>query len=48
MKFSLVIPVAPERNIEILDSIRKLDYPKSQFHVIVVKGKNNQHNNWNI
>ncbi|MAG78971.1 hypothetical protein CMI40_01195 [Candidatus Pacearchaeota archaeon] len=40
MKFSLVIPLAPERNAEILDSIKKLNYPKSDFHVIVVKGKN--------
>lgn len=40
MKFSLVIPLAPYRNAEILDSIKKLDYPKSQFHVIVVKSLN--------
>lgn len=40
MKFSLVIPLAPERNAEILNSIKELDYPKSKFHVIVIKGKN--------
>lgn len=40
MKFSLVIPLAPYRDAEILDSIKKLDYPKSQFHVIVVKSLN--------
>ncbi len=40
IKFSLIIPVAPERNVEIIESIKKLDYPKSNFHVIVVKGTN--------
>jgi cellulose synthase/poly-beta-1,6-N-acetylglucosamine synthase-like glycosyltransferase len=40
MKFTLVIPVAPERDIEILDSIKQLDYPKSEFHVVVIKSKN--------
>jgi len=40
MKFSLVIPVAPERNAEILESIKNLDFPKSEFHVIIVKGLN--------
>ncbi len=44
MKFSLIIPVAPERNAEILTSIKELDYPKSEFHVIVVKGKNPSEN----
>ncbi len=40
LKFTLVIPVAPDRGAEILNSIKKLDYPKSEFNVIVVKGKN--------
>ncbi|MBI2630419.1 glycosyltransferase [Candidatus Pacearchaeota archaeon] len=40
MKFSLVIPLAPERNAEIIGSIKKLDYPKQEFQVIVVKGRN--------
>ena len=44
MKFSLVIPLAPERDAEIIDSIKKIDYPKSEFHVIVVKGKNPSEN----
>ncbi len=44
MRFSLVIPVAPERNAEILDSIKKLDYPKSKYEVIVVRGKNPSEN----
>jgi len=43
-KFSLVIPVAPERGVEILNSIKELDYPKSNFKVIVVKGKNPSEN----
>jgi glycosyltransferase involved in cell wall biosynthesis len=44
MRFSLVIPVAPERGAEILESIKKLDYPKSEFQVIVVNGKNPSEN----
>lgn len=44
MKFSLVIPVAPERDAEIIDSIKKLDYPKSEFHVLVVRGRNPSEN----
>ncbi len=44
MKFSLVIPVAPERDAEIIESIKKLDYPKSEFHVVVVKGTNPSEN----
>jgi len=40
MKFSLIIPVTPERDAEIIDSIKKLDYPKSEFHIVVVKGRN--------
>ena len=44
MKFSLVIPVAPDRNAEILGSIEKIDYPSSEFEVIVIKGKNPSEN----
>jgi len=40
MKFTLVIPVAPERGAEIIESIKELDYPKSEFHVVVVRGLN--------
>ncbi|MEK6913319.1 MAG: glycosyltransferase [Nanoarchaeota archaeon] len=40
MKFSLMIPLAPGRNAEILDSIKKLDYPKKEYEVIVVEGLN--------
>jgi len=40
MKFTLVIPLAPDRNAEVLESIRNLNYPKSEYHIIVVKGLN--------
>jgi cellulose synthase/poly-beta-1,6-N-acetylglucosamine synthase-like glycosyltransferase len=40
IKFSLVIPVAPERSCEILESIRKLDYPKEKFETIIERGTN--------
>ncbi|MDD5193308.1 MAG: glycosyltransferase family 2 protein [Candidatus Nanoarchaeia archaeon] len=39
-KFSLVIPVAPERSAPILQSINELDYPKGNFEVIVIRGRN--------
>ena len=44
MKFSIVIPVAPERNAEIVESLKGLDYPKKEFEVIVVRGKNPSEN----
>lgn len=44
MKFSLIVPLAPERDAPILESIKKLDYPKSEFHVVVVKGRNPSEN----
>jgi len=40
MKFSLVIPLAPGRNAEILDSIKQLDYSKKEFEIIVEEGTN--------
>ncbi len=40
VKFSLIIPVAPERRAEIIDSIRDLDYPESKFEVLVTRGTN--------
>lgn len=40
IKFSIVIPVAPERDAEILSSIEKLNFPRSEFEIIVEKGKN--------
>ncbi len=44
MKFSLVIPLAPYRNAEILESIEKLNYPKEEFEVVVIKGPNSPKN----
>jgi len=44
MKFSLVIPVAPEREAPVIDSLRKVNYPKSDFHVIISRGKNPSEN----
>ncbi len=40
MNFSLIIPVAPERKAYIIDSIRRLDYPESDFEVLVTRGPN--------
>jgi len=44
MKFSLVIPLAPNRDAPILETIKQLDYPKNEFHVVVVKGLNPSEN----
>ncbi|MDD5012030.1 MAG: glycosyltransferase [Candidatus Nanoarchaeia archaeon] len=43
-KFSIIIPAAPERKVEILESLKELDYPKKDFHVIVIKGTNPSEN----
>ena len=43
-KFSLIIPIAPWRNPEILKSIYKLDYLRENFEIIVEKGKNPSEN----
>ena len=43
-KFSLVIPVAPWRNAEILSSVDNLDYRKDNFEVLVEKGTNPSEN----
>lgn len=40
VRFSLIIPVAPGREAEILSSIRRLDYPAADYEVVVVKGSN--------
>jgi succinoglycan biosynthesis protein ExoA len=40
MKFSLVIPVAPDRNAEIIESIKKTNHPKKDYEIIVKKGLN--------
>lgn len=44
MKFSLIIPVAPERNAEIINSINKLDYDKNRIEIIVERGRNPSEN----
>ncbi len=44
MKFSLVIPLAPGRNAEIIDSIKELNYPRKEFEVIVKEGLNPSEN----
>ena len=44
MKFSLVIPLAPGRNAEIIDSIKELNYPKKEYEVIVREGLNPSEN----
>ncbi len=38
--FSIVIPVAPDRECKVLDSIKFLNYPPKKFEVIVIRGKN--------
>src|SRR3989338_9949342 len=44
IKFSLVIPVAPWRNPEILKSLSTLKYNKNKYEIIVEKGKNASEN----
>ena len=44
MKFSIVIPVAPYRNAEILESLKQLDFSKKEFEIIVEKGINPSEN----
>ncbi len=43
-KFSLIIPLAPDRKPEVINSIKKLNYPKSKYEVIVVKSNNASRN----
>jgi len=40
MKFSIIIALAPERKILVLDSIKKLNYPKKDYEVIIKISKN--------
>ncbi len=44
MRFSLVIPVAPYRNAEILKSIDKLNFLKKDYEVIIENGTNASEN----
>ena len=39
-RFSIVIALAPWRNAEILEYIKKLNYKKSNYEVIIIKGTN--------
>ena len=39
IKFSIIIALAPERKILVLDSIKKLDYPKNEYEVIIKVSK---------
>lgn len=43
-KFSLVIALAPERKIEVLDSLKEMDYDSKKYEVIVEVGKNPSEN----
>ncbi len=40
VRFSIVIPVAPYRNAEILKSLENIDYNKKDYEIIVEKGTN--------
>ena len=44
MKISIVIAVAPNRDAEVLSSLKNVDYPKKNYEVIVVKGLNPSEN----
>ena len=44
MKFSLVIPLAPKRKVEILKSINVLDFSRKNFEVITEEGENASRN----
>ena len=44
MKLSLVVPLAPGRNAEVIDSIKKSDYPKKEYEIIVIEGLNTSNN----
>jgi GT2 family glycosyltransferase len=44
MKFSIIVPVAPNRNAEIIECIKRQNYPKNKFEIIVEKGLNPSEN----
>ena len=44
MKISIVIATAPDRNAEVLESLKKVDYGRERDEVIVVKGLNPSEN----
>ena len=40
MKFSIIIPLAPERDCEVKASLENLDFDKKEYEVIIKVGKN--------
>ena len=44
MEFSIIIPVAPNRNAEILECLKTVDYPKEKYEIIVENGVNPSEN----
>jgi GT2 family glycosyltransferase len=44
IKFSIIVPIAPERKAEILKSLNELDYNKDEYEIIVEKGTNASEN----
>lgn len=42
--FSLIIPIAPGRKAEILDSLKYVDYPKDKIEILVEEGTNASRN----
>jgi len=43
-KFSIVIAVAPNRNAEVVESIKGLNYPKKDYEIIIKEGLNPSEN----
>ncbi len=41
---SAVVPVAPERNCEVMNSLKNMNYPKDKFEIIIKIGKNPSEN----
>ena len=44
MKFSIIIPLAPERNCEVKESVENLEFNKKDYEVIIIEGKNPSQN----
>ena len=40
MRFSIIIPLAPERECEVKESAENLDFDKKNYEVIIISGKN--------
>src|SRR3989344_7694815 len=43
-KFSIIIALSPDRDAEVLESLKNVNYPKSKYEVIVKKGLNPSEN----